>query len=160
MGLNVNVLRRLMLQQDIKKKEENNKGDGAGIETKQPQNTPSSTETERTEQLVNTFTYFQVYDRITTHLGDFYSETLAKMRGPQGLNKRMVSQLYNTTLNNVVKEALEKAQSGEELDFVQLAQSVKDKITSVLEACEYDQVQYIKNQIYKNIQETQQIFNE
>lgn len=160
MGLNVNVLRRFMLPQDIKKKEENNKESGGGINTKQPQNPPSLTELERIEQLTNTLTYFEVYDRITSQLGDFYSETLAKMTGPEVLNKRMFSSLYNTTLNNVVKEALEKAQAGEELDYIQLAQSVKDKITSELEACNYDSVQYTKNQIDKNINETHSLFNE
>lgn len=160
MGLNVNVLRRFMLPQDIKKKEENNKESGGGINTKQPQNPPSSAELELIKQNLNTLTYFEVYNHITSQLGDFYSETLAKMTGTEVLNKRMFSSLYNTTLNNVIKEALEKAQAGEELDYIQLAQSVKDKITSELEACNYDSVQYTKNQIDKNINETYSVFKE
>ena len=109
MGLNVNVLRGLVVPSNITKKEEekNNAETGGKTETQQPvSQEPADVGSGTVDQIENTYTYFSIYDGITTHLGNFYAETLAKMKGPENLNKRVFSQLYNETLNNVVKSFL------------------------------------------------------
>lgn len=142
MGMNVNVLRRMMALQPNNRKQ----GDDAKTDGDTPDKKSVETEIEgvkkAVDQIENTYTFFSVYEGITSSLGNFYSETLAKMTGPQVLNKSVFNTLYNGTLNNVIKDALERAKSGEKLDFAQLAQDVKSQITSELEACNYDPIQY------------------
>ena len=111
------------------------------------------------EQIIDSYTYFSIYDSISSRLGNFYSETLAKMAEPQILNKRFFNQIYNSILNNTVQKALESAKSGEKLNFSQLAQDVKNHITEVLENCNYDWSQYQQNKIDENIEESHNLFN-
>ena len=150
MGLNVNVARHLLqqrIQANKNDKPENVEGEeniGGKIETKPQEPNPEDI---ITDNLVNTYTYFSIYEGITSRLGDFYAETLAKVKNPETwTSKNFFAQLYNATIYNIVNNALENAKSGNEPDFNELAQKVKDQITSVLEGCNYDPVEYQKNQ--------------
>ena len=156
MGLNVNTLRRFIVPPKIEPKNDE-EPNGGGIDKKPPVN--PSVDDEKLDSLINTHTYFSVYEGITNCLGDFYTETLAKMTGADVLNKRIFNQIYNGTMNSVVKNALERAKSGEILNFKLLAQNVKEQITAELEACNYDPVKYQQNQIDDAIQVSHDLFN-
>lgn len=152
MGLNANVARMKMgvlphkigvPKDDLKPKEE--------LKIEDSGQKPEIDDLQRTDALVDTYTYFSVYEGITSRLGNFYSETLAKMTGAPIINKKVFNQIYNGTLNNTVKKALEDAKSGNKLDFNLLAQNVMADITRELKACNYDPVQYQRNQLDNNI---------
>ena len=98
------------------------------------------------ENIENTYWYFTNYDRITSYLGDFYSETLAKMKGPEALNKKVFNEIYNKIMNDVVNKSVESAKSGELIKYSQLAQEVKDRVIAELEACNYSSSEYLDNQ--------------
>ena len=146
MGLNVNVARHLLqqkLQANKNDKPENVVGEeiiGGKIETKPQEPNPEDIITDNIE---NTYTYFYIYDGITSRLGDFYAETLAKIKDNTLFSsKNFFSGIYNKIMNNTVKDAQEKAKNGEKLNFDELAQSVKDQIIKVLEDCDYSAWRY------------------
>ena len=164
MGLNVNVARQFLqqrIQANKNDKPENVEGEeniGGKTETKPQEPNP---EDKITDNIVNTYTYFSIYEGITSRLGDFYAETLAKVKCPETfISKNFFGQLYNKTVRDIVNNALENAKSGNKPDFNELAQKVKDQITSELEGCNYDPVEYQKNQITNNINKNQPLFNE
>ena len=82
--------------------------------------------------------YFNAYDKVTENLKDFYSETLAKMKDDFGFSaKGTFNSIYNKILNDVLDNAVKGAISGEELDYDQITQDVKDQITAELESIDY-----------------------
>lgn len=159
MGLKATFLRARMFPQLQFNKEEDDKS-SVGCDNANKIKKPTVEDKERIDALVNTYTYFNVYDGITSRLGNFYSETLAKIKGPQVLAKRLMNELYNGTLQSVVKQALDSAGTGEKLDFTQLAEKVKEQVLLALEECNYDYDQYQKNKINDNIKENCPRFNQ
>ena len=150
MGLNANFLRmRMVAQTQIKlpnqAQEDDTETKNTGGET--DNKTQESTSTDFVnENIENTHWYFTNYDRITSYLGDFYSETLAKMKGPEALNKKVFNEIYNKIMNDVVNKSVESAKSGELIKYSQLAQEVKDRVIAELEACNYSSSEYLDNQ--------------
>ena len=167
MGLNA-FSARYVFSRAIPPKQEKSDVDGKINEEKED-NSSNGTETnsvtpinpdDKVENLINQYTYFEVYSGITSSLGNFYSETLAKIKAPNFFAKRFFNPIYNNTLNGVINSALERAKSGEKLDYAQLAQEVKDNITAILEACDYSPEQYMRNQIDENINNGYNLFNQ
>lgn len=161
MGLNANFLRLNLTppqstkpsraMDDVDKSSEEDSKAINGEETDEETQKIASAFKEREDAMITTYTYFQIYDRITSELGDFYSETLAKMNGPEVINKKFLNELYNGALRSKVDSVLESAKAGEKLDYAQLAQEIKDQITATLEDCNYDWSEYQNNLIDENI---------
>lgn len=145
MGLNRNLVRMRVLpqttqtqqNQQVKKEEE--------AEDTKTTNKETDTKTEETttkdvinENIQYNHLYFNAYDKVTENLKDFYSETLAKMKDDFGFSaKGTFNSIYNKILNDVLDNAVKGAISGEELDYDQITQDVKDQITAELESIDY-----------------------
>ena len=105
--------------------------------------TDTKTEETTTKDVINeniqyNHLYFNAYDKVTENLKDFYSETLAKMKDDFGFSaKGTFNSIYNKILNDVLDNAVKGAISGEELDYDQITQDVKDQITAELESIDY-----------------------
>ena len=146
MGLNANLLRMRMLPQtqikiqNPKENEESDKKVDSETDNKSQETTSNDWVG---EQAVNSYTYFSIYDGITDRLGDFYSETLAKMKNDFGFSaKGTFNSIYNKIMNDIVGKAVERAKAGEKLDYTQLAQEVKDQVTAELESIDYSPRNY------------------
>lgn len=146
MGLNVGTARRLLftsLQQKGKLEKNENKTEDTVL--KESSLEIKSKDDFITQNVVDTFSYFTLYDQITSRLGNFYSEYLAKMTGSEIDNKRVFNNIYNTTMNNVITKALEEAKSGTKTNVDELVQEIKNTVIAELEACNYNPVKYDQN---------------
>ncbi len=142
-----NLIEESMQSFDEKIEEDATTSDGSvNNETQSPTMEPIA------PQILYSPKHIEVANGIETQLGNFYSETLAKIKGPQELAEKLFKGLYDGALHNVANEALESVKAGKTPDYAQLAQDVKNKITETLEACNYDLVQYQMNLIEESMQ--------
>ena len=155
MGMNANFARIRAGIIQLPKINGNDKQEDGKVDDKpaEPPKTSQKDCEEKIDALVNTYTYFSVYEGITSRLGNFYSECLSKMTGIAPANKRVLNELYNGAMTNVINGALESAKNGSKLDFNELAQQIKDQVTTELEKCDYNPAQYYRNMLDKNIME-------
>lgn len=167
MGLNANFLRAMLpnvtpglgignAKNDVAKKDDNTKLDPEKIfpakEDEKVDKTEADTKNDETisgivsQNMEDTFLYFNIYDQVAGLLKDFRSECLEKMKA--NTDNRLFSaestfkSIYNKILNNVVQKAVERKKSGEKLDYSQIAQEVKDQVTAKLEECDYSSYKY------------------
>ena len=144
MGLNRNLVRMRVLPQTIQTQQNQQVKKEEAEDTKTTnKETDTKTEETTTKDVINeniqyNHLYFNAYDKVTENLKDFYSETLAKMKDDFGFSaKGTFNSIYNKILNDVLDNAVKGAISGEELDYDQLTQDVKDQITAELESIDY-----------------------
>ena len=152
MGLNRDLVRMRVLPQTTQT-QQNQQVKKEEAEDTKTTNKETDTKTEETttkdvinENIQDNHLYFNAYDKVTENLKDFYSETLAKMKGPEALNKKVFNEIYNKIMNDVVNKSVESAKSGELIKYSQLAQEVKDRVIAELEACNYSSSEYLDNQ--------------
>ena len=157
MDLNVNFARGIMFQQRRIEPKLDDPNPSEDTNTEQQQ--PDIKEETLAEPSVNAYTFFSVYDEVMTRLGNFYSETLAKMTGLTLQNKNFLNQLYNTTVARVVGDAIKAGATGKKIDFNELVQNVKEQITTVLESCNYDPSQLKQHLIDNKATITDKRFN-
>lgn len=144
MGLNRNLVRMRVLPQTIQTQQNQQVKKEEAEDTKTTnKETDTKTEETTTKDVINeniqyNHLYFNAYDKVTENLKDFYSETLAKMKDDFGFSaKGTFNSIYNKILNDVLDNAVKGAISGEELDYDQITQDVKDQITAELESIDY-----------------------
>lgn len=144
MGLNRNLVRMRVLPQTTQTQQNQQVKKEEAEDTKTTnKETDTKTEETTTKDVINeniqyNHLYFNAYDKVTENLKDFYSETLAKMKDDFGFSaKGTFNSIYNKILNDVLDNAVKGAISGEELDYDQITQDVKDQITAELESIDY-----------------------
>ena len=144
MGLNRDLVRMRVLPQTTQTQQNQQVKKEEAEDTKTTnKETDTKTEETTTKDVINeniqyNHLYFNAYDKVTENLKDFYSETLAKMKDDFGFSaKGTFNSIYNKILNDVLDNAVKGAISGEELDYDQITQDVKDQITAELESIDY-----------------------